>query len=139
MMEFSFGEYIISNNKSLLSIDRITELLHKSYWAEQRTVETIKRTIDNSFCYGVYCKNLQVGFARVVSDLATMYWVCDVIVDEKHRGKGLGKELVKGIVESVEYQGLRGILVTKDAHGLYQQYGFQKDLEGRFMVRVAKS
>jgi predicted N-acetyltransferase YhbS len=66
-----------------------------------------------------------------------MYWLCDVIIDENHKGKGLGKELIRLIAESDEFKDLRGILATKDAHGLYQQYGFVKAAEGRFMLKPA--
>ena len=134
-MEYIFGEYVISSDKSLLSLDRITELLHKTYWADQRSIETIAKSIENSYCFGGYYNNSQIGFARLVSDYATMYWLCDVIINENHKGKGLGKELIRIIVESDKFKGLRGILATKDAHGLYQQYGFEKAAEGRFMLR----
>ncbi len=136
-MDYTFGEYVISTDKSLLSIDKITDLLHKSYWANQRPIETIAKSIENSFCYGIYHNHSQIGFARLVSDYATMYWLCDVIIDDNHRGKGLGKELIRLINESDEFKGLRGILATKDAHGLYGQYGFEKAPEGRFMVKPA--
>ncbi len=134
-MEWEFGEYKISNEKSLLSIEKIKELLSKSYWASDRSVEVIEKAISNSDCYGAYIGNELVGFARVVTDYATVYWLCDVIVDENHRGKEIGKKLVKMIVESSDYKDLRGILATKDAHGLYEQFGFGKAAEGRFMMR----
>ncbi len=134
-MEWEFGEYRISNEKSLLSIEKIKELLSKSYWANDRPVEVIEKAINNSDCYGVYTDKEQVGFARVVTDYATVYWLCDVIIDEKYRRKEIGKNLVKSIVESSDYKDLRGILATKDAHGLYEQFGFGKAAEGRFMMK----
>lgn len=134
-MEWEFGEYKISNDKSLLSIEKIKQLLSKSYWAKDRSVEVIEKAVNNSDCYGVYIGKEQVGFARVVTDYATIYWLCDVIIDEKYRGKEIGKNLVKRIVESSDYKDLRGILATKDAHGLYGQFGFGKAAEGRFMMR----
>jgi GNAT superfamily N-acetyltransferase len=133
-MEHLVNEYLISNNKSLLSIDRICNLLSQSYWANTRTKEKIELSVDKSICYGVYHNNTQVGFARVVTDFATMYWLCDVIIDEEHRGNGLGKKLVGFIFDSEELKGLRGILRTKDAHDLYGKYGYLKDGE-HFMVR----
>lgn len=75
-----------------------------------------------------------MGFARAVTDYATIYWLCDVIIDEKHRGHGLGKMLVESVVNCEELAGLRGILGTKDAHGLYEQYGFVR-VPDRFMVK----
>lgn len=134
-MEQISGKYRISNDKSLLKVESIKELLSKSYWGNDRSIDVIEKSIVNSDCYGVYYEKELVGFARVVTDFATVYWLCDVIVDEDHRGKGIGKDLVKSIVESDEYKGLRGILATKDAHGLYEQYGFGKASEGRFMMK----
>ncbi len=134
-MEWVFGEYRINNDKSFLSIQKIKVLLDKSYWGSQRSLETIEIAIKNSDCFGIYFDKEQVGFARVVSDKATMFWLCDVIIDERHRGKELGKKLVKCILESEEYKDLRGILATRDAHGLYEKYGFEKAETGRFMIR----
>lgn len=132
--KWQFGDYLISTDKSLLSIDSIANLLSKSYWAKERKVDVIQKSISNSQCYGLYFESQQVGFARVVSDFATVYWICDVIVDEAHRGKGLGKKLIECIVNTEEFLNIRGILATSDAHGLYEQFGFQKD-QGRFMRR----
>ena len=134
-MEHVYNEYLFSSDKSLLSIDRICYLLSKTYWANTRPKEKIEQSINNSICYGIYHNNIQVGFARVVTDFATMYWLCDVIIDEEHRGNGLGKKLVELIVNSEELKELRGILRTRDAHGLYEQYGYVKNGD-HFMVRV---
>lgn len=129
------NEYYFSDDKSLLSIDRVCHLLSQSYWANTRVKEKIETSINNSICYGVYHNSIQVGFARVITDFATMYWLCDVIIDKEYRGKGLGKRLVGLITGSEELKGLRGILRTRDAHGLYEQYGFVRDGE-HFMVCV---
>ncbi len=134
-MECIFDEYKISDDKSLLSIDRICEFLARSYWAKERSSETIEMTIKNSICYGIYRNGEQIGFARAVTDRATMYWLADVFIDEKYRGQGLGKKLIQCIVESEELKKLVGILGTNDAHGLYEQYGFTKDPD-RFMRRI---
>jgi GNAT superfamily N-acetyltransferase len=135
-MEWTNGDYKISTDKSLLSLERIKELLSKSYWASNRSIETIEKSVKNSDCYGVYYKEEQIGFARVVSDYATVYWICDVFIDETHRGKGLSKELMKCIVETDALKGIRAILSTKDAHELYKQFGFAT-VDGMFMARKA--
>lgn len=83
---------------------------------------------------GVYIDGRQIGFARAVTDSATMYWLCDVIIDEEHRDRGLGKALVEHIVNSKELAGLRGILGTKDAYSLYERYGYVKAPD-RFMIK----
>ncbi|MEN6313837.1 MAG: GNAT family N-acetyltransferase [Clostridiaceae bacterium] len=134
-MEHFENEFYFSDDKSLLSIDSVCDLLAQSYWADTRAKEKIEVSINNSICYGVYHNSIQVGFARVITDFATMYWLCDVIIDKEYRGKGLGKRLVGLITGSEELKGLRGILRTRDAHGLYEQYGFVRDGE-HFMVCV---
>jgi GNAT superfamily N-acetyltransferase len=108
-------------------------LLSKTYWAANRPREVIAESIRNSVCYGVYCGEEQIGFGRVVTDHATVYYICDVIVDEKYRDKGLGKRLVQCITD--DFYNKLGILATKDAHELYQQFGFTRD-EKSFMRRL---
>ncbi|GIP27127.1 N-acetyltransferase [Paenibacillus sp. J23TS9] len=117
----------ISDRKELLQMDRIIAFLKGSYWAKNRPAELIRTSIDNSICFGVYDGDVQIGFARVVTDLVTMYYMCDVIIDETYRGRGLGKQLVEAVTNDERFGHLHGILVTADAHGLYEQYGFVRD------------
>lgn len=133
-MNRNFGEYLISTDKSFLSVNEICDYLAKSYWANARKREMIEKSIDNSTCFGVYHNGKQIGFARVVSDFSTMYWIGDVFINEKYRGNGLGKKLIKCIVESEDFKDLKGILATRDAHGLYEQFGFELE-EEQFMRR----
>ncbi len=132
----SLDSIVISTDSSLLDMDTIMGFLSKSYWANHRSRETIEKAIRNSMCYGVYDGGKQIGFARVVTDQATMYWLCDVFVDEAYRGQGIGKILIDTIVTSEALKGLNGILGTRDAHGLYEQYGFSR-IQDRFMRRTA--
>ena len=125
-MDTNFGEYKFSDNKDSISIDRVCELLGNSYWANNRKREINIKAIENSICIGIYLKEEMVGFARIVTDYATMYWLCDVIIDEQHRKNGLGKKLIEIITEMKELDGMFGILATRDAHGLYEKYGFKK-------------
>lgn len=118
-------EYTISTSKDDLNIPYIHQFLTRSYWAEGIPVETVKRSIDGSLCFGVYFRENQVGFARIISDLATYAYLADVFIDPTQRGKGLGKWLVGAILKHPDLQGLRRIeLGTLDAHGLYAQFGF---------------
>ena len=115
----------------------VAALLKTTYWANTRSLETIEKSMRNSSCYGVYLdegKKL-VGFARVISDDATTYYLCDVVIDPAYRGRGFGKALVSHIVSLPEYAGLRGLLLTKDAHGLYEQFGFEA-VNGRAMIKA---
>ncbi|MGO4182649.1 GNAT family N-acetyltransferase [Paenibacillus sp. MCAF9] len=134
-MNHLYKEFLISDDKSLINMDTVCEFLSRSHWANQRPVETIHKSIQNSFCFGIYDNKRQVGFARIVTDWATIYYLCDVFIDEEYRGRGLGKKLVELIAK--EFEGIGGILRTHDAHELYEQYGFIRDTE-RFMNRLLK-
>jgi GNAT superfamily N-acetyltransferase len=134
LKEITYKDYLISNNRNLLSLERIVDLLSRSYWAGKRSREKILESIRNSECFGVYLNNDQVGFARIVTDYAVMYWLCDVFIDENHRKQGLGKKLIETIVNHEEFSTLTGILGTMDAYSLYEKFGFVRDPE-RFMRR----
>ena len=134
LKEINYNGYLISNNKNLLPVDMIYDFLSESYWAKDRPKKTIKKSIKNSDCFGIYIGNQQVGFARIITDYSVIYWLCDVFIDEKHRGIGLGKKLVDFIVNNDELKNLTGILATRDAHMLYEKYGFKLDRES-FMGR----
>jgi GNAT superfamily N-acetyltransferase len=129
------AEYYISKEKEKLQLDRVKNLLKQTYWAADRPEEAIIKSIQNSICYGIFENNLtQVGFARIITDYATTYYLCDVIIDKEHRAKGLGKLLIENITNDIDLKNLRGLLLTKDAHGLYKQYGFERDTE-KFMQK----
>ena len=119
-----------------INVDEVVRLLRTTYWAGKRSKEQIRKSMINSSCYGICLDDEEklVGFARVISDFATTYYLADVIIDSDYRHRGLGKMLVSYIVTLPEYTGLRGILLTKDAHGLYEKYGFET-VDGRAMLR----
>jgi len=82
-MEWKFGNYLVSTDKSRLSLDTVSDyLINRTYWAKNRTREQIEKSISNSMCFGVYDGERQIGFARVVTDYSVMYWLCDVFIDE---------------------------------------------------------
>jgi len=121
------SEYTISADKSKLNLDVIHQFLsEEAYWCLNIPIDIVQRSIDNSVCFGVYLGDQQVGFARVVTDMATFGYLADVFVLPAHRGKGLSKQLMAFIMAYPPLQGLRRImLVTLDAHGLYEQFGFR--------------
>lgn len=124
--DFDKNYYLISSDKKLLNIGQVHEQLFEAYWSKGIPQSVLVRAIENSLCFGVYKNNIQVGFARVVTDSATFAWLCDVIIDEKHRGHGLSKELMHNILNHPQLIGLRRIcLATKDAHELYKQFSFK--------------
>jgi len=134
-MEIIFKNYLISDDSSRINREIVLAFLTTSYWAKRRAPERILKSIETSHCYGVYCDDDQVGFARVITDEATFYYICDVFVIEEYRGQGIGKKLIETIVNSERYEWMTRLLGTADAHDLYEQYGFEKDSE-RYMRRV---
>jgi len=119
------GRFLISTDRAKLNVEVIHRFLTRSYWAEGIPRETVIRAIENSLCFGVYNGAEQVGFARVVSDFATFAYLADVFILEPYRERGLGKELIATVMAHPELQGLRRwSLGTRDAHGLYAQFGF---------------
>ena len=118
--------YRISSDQSEMDVESIHEFVSQSYWAKGIPIETLKKAIDNSLCFGVFnSQGSQVGFARMITDLATYAYLADVYVLDEHRGKGLSKWLMQEIMSHPDLQGLRRMtLATLDAHGLYAKYGF---------------
>jgi len=119
--------FVISTDRARLDLNAIHEFLATdSYWAKQIPFETFARSAENSLCFGIYdAAGTQAGFARVVSDFATFAYIADVFVLDSRRGHGLGKFLMESIKQHPRLQGLRRwVLTTRDAHGLYEQYGF---------------
>jgi GNAT superfamily N-acetyltransferase len=120
------GEYEISTDRQRIDIAAVHAFLTQSYWSPGIPREVVQRAIANSLCFGVYLGMQQVGFARVVTDKATFAYLADVFLLESHRGKGLSKWLMEFITGHEDLQGLRRfLLATKDAHGLYAQFGFE--------------
>jgi N-acetylglutamate synthase-like GNAT family acetyltransferase len=126
MVVTEMGRFLISTDRSKLDVDVIHKFLTQSYWAAGIPRATVARSIENSLCFGVYDNSNQIGFARVISDFATYAYVADVFILEPYRERGLGKELMASIMAHPELQGLRRwSLGTRDAQGLYAQFGFQ--------------
>ena len=120
-------DVIISDDKTKLDIELIHNFLTTSYWAEGRTLEEVKNSIEHSLCFGIYKNDKQIGFARIVSDLTIIAYLMDVFILEEYRGKGYSKLLLKRIFNDVRYKGIKKwILATKDAHSLYAGFGFEK-------------
>ena len=117
-------EYRIVEGADQMKVCEVEKLLKMTYWADKRSAETIDHSMRNSACFGIRSEEDQelIGFARVISDYATTWYLCDVIIDPEYREQGLGKALVAYITS--KFSGLRGLLLTRDAHGLYAQYGF---------------
>lgn len=124
-MEYKRDNFLISDDPSKLNIDAIGDFLSRAYWADKRPREVIEKSIQFSINFGVYHGDRQIGFARVVSDRAIFAYLCDVFIHEDYRGQALGKWMMECVMAHPNLQGMkRWCLLTRDAHGLYKQFGF---------------
>jgi GNAT superfamily N-acetyltransferase len=123
--QWTRGEFEITTDPARIDLKAVHAFLTTSYWAAGIPLETVKLSIRNSLCFSVYSCNRQVGFARVVTDRATFAYLGDVFVLPEYRGQSLSKWMMECITAHPELQGLRRwSLLTRDAHGLYRQFGF---------------
>jgi GNAT superfamily N-acetyltransferase len=124
----------VTTDPAQMDLDVIHGFLTQSYWASGIPRATVERSMRHSLCFGALEGGRQVGFARVVSDRATFAYVCDVFVLPSHRGRSVAKLIMAAIKGHPELQGLRRwTLFTRDAHGLYEQFGFTP---GRYPERL---
>ena len=129
-------KYRILDGRDKMNLSDVIRLLRSTYWADKRSDEQIEKSMQNSSCYGIYLEDEEklAGFARVISDYATTYYLCDVVIDTEYQNNGLGTALVEYIESLPVYEGMRGILITRDAHSLYRKFGYEV-LDGRVMVK----
>ena len=137
----SMNHILVSNDKAKLNIELIHNFLTRSYWAKGRTLEEVKSSIQNSICFGIYLDNEQIGFARVVTDLTVIAYLMDVFILEEYRGRGYSISLLKKIFQDERLRNIKKWkLATKDAHSLYEKFGFEKIKNpDRLMERVVPS
>ena len=128
----------ISTDPNRLDLELIHTVLSTTYWAEGRSRERVEQSIRHSIPFGAYVGERQVAFARVITDRAVFAYLADVFVIPEYRGRGVGKALVACVLSHPDLQGLRVFLLrTRDAHGLYAQFGFEplqnpEEMMGRF-------
>ena len=127
----------IASDPARLDVDAIHAYLTRSYWAKGVSRERVARSLEQSLCFGAFDGERQIGFARVITDRVTFGYLCDVYVLEEHRGRGLGKRLIEAVRARPDLQALRRLLLkTRDAHGLYEQFGFTRVDDGRDYMRI---
>lgn len=126
-MQVQHGDYLISDDPARLDPAAIHAYLTRSYWAEGIPIETVARSLQKSLCLGIYAPDgAQIGLVRIITDYATYAYLCDVYVLEAHRGRGLATAAMNAAMSHPELQGRRRLgLVTRDAHGLYEKFGFK--------------
>jgi GNAT superfamily N-acetyltransferase len=126
IFERARGDYAVSNDTARLDLAAVHAFLSASYWSPGLQMDVLRRAVAGSLCFGLYRRSEQIGFARVVTDRATFAYLCDVYVLDAYRGRGLGHWLMEAVVAHPDLQGLRRfVLVTRDAHGLYERFGFR--------------
>jgi GNAT superfamily N-acetyltransferase len=129
-MIFIRGDYQINTDKDKLQIEVIHRYLTESaYWATGRTLEMTRKTIEHSLCFGVYHREQQVGFSRIVTDYTIFAYLCDAFILPEYQGQGLGKWLTEAMLQVLDHEGVNwSMLATRDAHELYEIYGGYKKL-----------
>ena len=124
--EFRNNEYLISTDQSKLQFDAIHNFLRTTYWSKDIAFEKVKKAAENSFCFGMYHNDKQMGFARIITDYTSFAYLADVYILEEHRGKGLSKWMMKVMLDYPDLKELRKwALRTADAHSLYSRFGFK--------------
>ena len=130
--------YCISTDPGRLDVGAIHAYLSRSYWAEAIPRDVVARSVEGSLCFGLFDGSRQIGLARVITDKATFAYLCDVYVLEGYRGQGLSKWLMDAVRSHPDLQNLRRfVLITRDAHGLYEKFGFTRPRDpSRYMEIV---
>lgn len=138
--EIKRGNYFISTNKRKLKTKTVHYFLTNSYWSKGISLARVKKSIQNSICFGVYYKEKQIGFARVITDYVRFGYLADVFIIEEYRGRGLSKWLMKSILNHPDFKGIQAwLLATRDAHGLYAKFGFMPLEEPQRFMRLVRN
>ena len=130
--------FCISTDPARLDLQAVHAYLSRAYWSEGIPIDTVAKAIEGSLCFGLFDGARQIGLARVITDKATFAYLCDVYVLEEYRGQGLGKWLMDAVLLHPDLQNLRRfMLLTRDAHGLYEQFGFTTVTQTRSYMEIA--
>jgi len=139
MFEINHEQFSISTDPARLDVQAIHAYLSRAYWSEGIPIDIVEKSIKGSLCFGLFDGSRQIGLARVITDKATFAYLCDVYVLEEYRGKGLGKWLMEAVSSHPDLQNLRRFaLVTRDAHGLYEKFGFTALKEPKRHMEIAR-
>lgn len=126
-MQWERDRFVVTDDASRINPARTYELLQSTYWGVRRPRDIVERMIEKSLCFGLFLGNDQIGFGRAVTDYTVFSWIADIVVDSNHRGQGLGTWLMQCMVAHPAISGTQMVLQTRDAHALYEKYGFLKN------------
>lgn len=126
-MEWRKDEYLITDDRSKVQLEVVHRLLAVTYWGDRRPREIVDRMVAGSICFSLYYGSKQIGFGRAVTDSTTFTWVADIVVEPEFRGAGLGKWIVECLLEHPAIKATQLVLQTRDAQGLYEQFGFSEN------------
>ncbi len=126
-MEWAKDEFVLTDDSSRLDLDRTFMLLQATYWGVRRPREVVERMIAHSLCLVLLRSDIQVGFGRAVTDYTVFSWIADIVVESRYRSRGLGKWMMECVAEHPAIKDTQMVLQTRDAHALYEKYGFTKN------------
>ena len=133
-MEWKREEFFITDDRNKVQVGVVADLLAKTYWGHKRPREVVEKLIPNSLCFSLFRNEEQIGFARAVSDYTVFSWLSDLVIDDEHRGRGLGRWFMNCILSHPELAGTQFVLQTTHAHGLYEKFGFR--ISEKIMTRL---
>jgi GNAT superfamily N-acetyltransferase len=126
-MEWAKGEFVLTDDSSRVDLTRTFDLLQSTYWGVRRPRDVVENMIEKSLCFVLLLDNVQIGFGRAVTDYTVFSWIADLVVDSQYRSRGLGKWMMETIVHHPSISTTQMVLQTRDAHALYEKYGFLKN------------
>lgn len=139
--DLQYNQFILSSDKSKLDLNYIYHLLClPSKYSTGLPLERFPLIIKNSICFSVFYEGKQIGFSRVISDYTEFASLWDVFIDEPYRKQGIGKALMQYIFAHPRLRGIfRWFLMTEDAHGLYQKFGFKTESYNPYVMMKVNS
>lgn len=126
-MEWKRGEFLLTDVAMQVDVRRTYELLSDTYWGARRPYEVVEKMVSHSLCFALLHGGSQVGFGRAVTDYTVFSWIADIVIESRWRGSGLGKWMMSCIMEHPALQSTQFVLQTRDAHALYERYGFSRN------------
>lgn len=126
-MDWLREEFIVTDDASCIDLAKTQMLLRNTYWGVRRPPDIVAKMLEHSLPLVLLDRDKQIGFGRVVSDYTVFSWIADIVIEEGYRGRGLGKWMMKCITEHPKIRHTQMVLQTRDAHSLYEQYGFNQN------------